>query len=85
MASQGSIPVITHTDVHSPMSVITMRLGERNFIKWSFQFNSTLAGGLFGFFNGTEVAPPRYALNTEGEVLSEETTAYKTWKQINMA
>lgn len=83
MASQGSIPVITHTNVHSLMSVITMRLGEH---KWSIQFQSTLAGnGLFGFFDGTEVAPPRYALNTEGEVLSEETTAYKTWKQTDMA
>lgn len=86
MASRGSIPVLTHNDVHSLMSVITMRLGERNFIKWSFQFQSTLAGsGLFGFYDGSEVAPPRYVLNAEGEVVNEESAAYKTWKQTDMA
>lgn len=86
MAPQASVPVLTHTDVHSLMSVITMRLGERNFIKWRFQFQSTLAGnGLFGFFDGTEVAPPHYVLNDEGEVINEETVAFKTWKQTDMA
>lgn len=81
MTSHGSTHVLIHADVHSLMSVITMRLGERNFIKWSFQFKSTLAGnGLFGFYDGTEVAPPRYVLNTDGEVLNEETEAYKAWK-----
>lgn len=63
-----------------------MRLGERNFIKWSFQFQATLSGnGLFGHFDGTEVSPPRYALDTEGGVTNEETTAYKLWKQTDMA
>lgn len=86
MASRSSIPSLTHADVHSLMSVITMRLGERNFIKWSFQFQSTLAGnGLFGFYDGTEVAPPHYVLNTEGEVINEESAAYKAWKQTDMA
>lgn len=86
MSSRGSIPSLTHADVHSLMSVITMRLSERNFIKWSFQFQSTLAGnGLFGFYDGTEVAPPRYVLNTEGEVINEESAAYKAWKQTDMA
>lgn len=66
--------------------MITIRLGERNFIKWSFQFQSTLAGnGLFGYYDGTDIAPPRYQLNTEGEVLSEESVAYKAWKQNDMA
>lgn len=86
MPSQSSIPSLTHADVHSLMSVITIRLGERNFIKWSFQFQSTLAGnGLFGYYDGTDIAPPRYVLNTEGEVLSEESAAYKAWKQTDMA
>lgn len=77
---------LTHSDVHSLLSVITMRLGERNFIKWSFQFQATLSGnGLFGYFDGSEVPPPRYALDTEGCVTSEETTAYKLWKQTDMA
>lgn len=68
------------------MSVITMHLGERNVIKRSFQFQSTLAGnGLFGFYDGTEVAPHRYVLNIEREIINEEVVAYKTWKQTYMA
>lgn len=80
MTSRGvNSSALTHFDVHSLLSVITMRLSERNFIKWSFQFQSTLArNNLFGFYDGTEVVPPCYALSTEGEVTSEETVAYKT-------
>lgn len=87
MAFRGNtVTALTHSDVHSLLSVITMRLGERNFIKWSFQFQATLSGnGLFGHFDGTEVSPPRYALDTEGGVTNEETTAYKLWKQTDMA
>lgn len=86
MTSRGSTSALTHNDVHSLMSVITIRLGERNFLKWSFQFQSTLAGnGLYGYFDGTEVAPPRYVLSTEGEVINEESAAYKAWKQTDMA
>ncbi|PRQ44692.1 putative RNA-directed DNA polymerase [Rosa chinensis] len=87
MAPQGvTTPSLSHSDVHSLLSIITMRLGERNFIKWSFQFQSTLAGnGLFGFYDGSEVAPPRYVLTSEFEVTKEETTAYRAWKQTDMA
>lgn len=88
MASRGSTStsVLTHADVHSLMSLITIRLGERNFIKWSFQFQSTLAGnGLFGYFDGSEITPPRYVLNTEGEIINEETAVYKAWKQTDTA
>lgn len=46
----------------------------------------TLSGNsLFGYFDGTEVSPPHYALDIEGVVTSEETTAYKLWKQTDMA
>lgn len=87
MAFQGvSLAALTHSDVHSLLSVITVRLGERNFIKWRFQFQATLAGnGLFGYYDGTEVSPPHYALNTEGEAINEETADYKAWKQTDMA
>ncbi|KAK9926705.1 hypothetical protein M0R45_023918 [Rubus argutus] len=87
MAFQGvSLAALTHSDVHSLLSVITVRLGERNFIKWRFQFQATLSGnGLFGYYDGTEVSPPRYALNTEGEAINEETADYKAWKQTDMA
>lgn len=87
MTSRNStMTALTHSDVHSLLSVITLRLGERNFIKWSFQFQATLSGnGLFGYFDGIEVSPPRYALDTEGGVTCEETVAYKLWKQTDMA
>ena len=79
-------PGLTHSDVHSLLSIITMHLGERNFIKWSFQFRSTLGGnGLFGYFDGSEVAPPRYVLTSNGDATNEESAAYKAWKQTDMA
>lgn len=85
-ATTTTIPSLSHSDVHSLLSIITMRLGERNFIKWSFQFQSTLAGnGLFGFFDGSQVAPPRYALTSEDGITNEETATYKAWKQTHMA
>lgn len=81
-----AVPSLSHSDVHSLLSIITMRLGERNFIKWSFQFQSTLAGnGLFGFYDGTEIPPPRYVFTTDGTITAEETAAYKAWKQTDMA
>lgn len=60
MASRSStMTALTHSDVYSLLNVITMRLGERNFIKRSFLFQATLSGnGLFGYFDGTEISPP---------------------------
>ncbi|KAL6219452.1 hypothetical protein ACLB2K_007211 [Fragaria x ananassa] len=38
--------------------MITVRLTESNFVKWSFQFQSVFEGNdLFGHFDGTDVCP----------------------------
>ncbi|KAM5556359.1 hypothetical protein ABKV19_023985 [Rosa sericea] len=77
---------VTQSDVNSLLSMITVRLSENNFVKWSFQFQSVLEGNdLFGFFDGTYPCPPRLALTEDGTVTNEITQAYKQWKKTDEA
>ncbi|PRQ57094.1 putative RNA-directed DNA polymerase [Rosa chinensis] len=66
--------------------MITVRLSESNFVKWSFQFQSVLDGNdLFGYFDGSYPCPPRFVLIEQGEVTREVTSAYRTWKKTDKA
>ncbi|PRQ35183.1 hypothetical protein RchiOBHm_Chr5g0077241 [Rosa chinensis] len=77
---------ITQSDINSLLSMITVKLSESNFVKWSFQFQSVLEGNdLFSYFDGSYPCPPRYVLTEEGSVTSEVTQAYKQWKKIDKA
>ncbi|XP_004310263.1 PREDICTED: uncharacterized protein LOC101298676 [Fragaria vesca subsp. vesca] len=77
---------LTQREVNSILSMITVRLTESNFVKWSFQFQSMLEGGdLFGYYDGTNVCPPRYVLTEDGEVTAEVTEAFKEWKRADKA
>ncbi|BBH03567.1 hypothetical protein Prudu_014481 [Prunus dulcis] len=68
------------------LGMITLRLRDDNFLKWSFQLESVLQGyDLFGHFDGTEVAPPRFAIVDEEGVTSEVTAAYKEWIRADKA
>ena len=68
------------------LGMITLRLRDDNFLKWSFQLESVLQGyDLFGHFDGTEVAPPRFAIVDEEGVTSEVTPAYKEWIRTDKA
>ncbi|PRQ57531.1 putative gag-polypeptide of LTR copia-type [Rosa chinensis] len=66
--------------------MITVKLTENNFVKWSYQFQSVLDGNdIFGFFDGTSPSPPQYVFTEEEGVTTEVTQAYKIWKKTDKA
>ncbi|CAL9002983.1 unnamed protein product, partial [Prunus brigantina] len=66
------------------LGMLTIRLNDDNFLKWSYQLESVLQGyDLFGHFDGSSVAPPKFAI-VEGAT-SEVTTAYKDWIRTDKA
>ncbi|CAL8157871.1 unnamed protein product [Prunus armeniaca] len=74
MASSSSIKV------EGLLGMVTIRLGDDNFLKWSFQIESLLQGyDLFGHFDGSFVPPPKIAILDEIDVTSEVTAAYRDW------
>lgn len=80
------ILAVSQSEINSLLSMITVRLGENNFVKWSYQFQSVLEGNdLFGYFDGSCVCPPRFVLTEQGEVTREITSAYKIWKKTDKA
>ncbi|XP_008235845.1 PREDICTED: uncharacterized protein LOC103334645 [Prunus mume] len=73
MASSSSIKV------EGLLGMVIIRLGDDNFLKWSFQIESLLQGyDLFGHFDGSLVPPPKFAILDES-VTSEVTDAYRDW------
>ncbi|PRQ56559.1 hypothetical protein RchiOBHm_Chr1g0337711 [Rosa chinensis] len=81
-----NIIAMSQSEIRSLLSMITVRLGENNFVKWSFQFQSVLEGiDLFGYFDGTFLCPPGFVLTEQGEVTREITSAYKIWKKTDKA
>ncbi|CAN6689061.1 unnamed protein product [Malus baccata var. baccata] len=68
------------------LGMLTIRLQEDNFAKWSFQFQSVLEGyDLFDYFDGTNVCPPKYVVSLESGVTSEITAAYRDWIKADKA
>ncbi|KAI5317587.1 hypothetical protein L3X38_037294 [Prunus dulcis] len=74
MASSPSIKV------DGLLGMVTIRLGDDNFLKWSFQIESLLQGyDLFGHFDDSLVPPPKFGILDEIGVTSEVTAAYNDW------
>ncbi|XP_048425928.1 uncharacterized protein LOC125470662 [Pyrus x bretschneideri] len=68
------------------LGMLTIRLQEDNFVKWSFQFQSVLEGyDLFDYFDGTNVCPPKYVVSLESRVTTEITAAYREWIKADKA
>lgn len=66
--------------------MLTIRLNDDNFAKWSFQFMLVLEGyDLFDYFDGTYVCPPKYVVCLEKGVTKEITEAYREWIKANKA
>lgn len=62
------------------LGMMTIRLQDDNFVKWSFQFRSMLEGyDLFDHFDGSSVSPPKFMFTKETSITTEITTAYKEW------
>ncbi|CAL2255963.1 unnamed protein product [Prunus armeniaca] len=77
MATSSSSSSIKIDDL---LGMITLRLKDDNFLKWSFQLEYVLHGyDIFGHFDRTDVAPSRFAIVDEEDVTSAVTAAYKEW------
>ncbi|TQD77854.1 hypothetical protein C1H46_036602 [Malus baccata] len=69
----------------SLLGMLTIKLKDDNFAKWSFQFMSLLKGyKLFGHFDGTDVCPPKFVIHTDLGVTKEVTQAFIDWESTNM-
>lgn len=66
--------------------MLTIRLSDDNYLKWSYQLESVLQGyDLFGYLDGSVLAPPKFAILDEEGVTSEVTAAYKDWLRTDKA
>ncbi|CAL2255131.1 unnamed protein product [Prunus armeniaca] len=66
--------------------MVTLRLNDDNFLKWQYQIEFILEGYyLFGHFNGSIIAPPKFAILDEEKVTFEVTGAYKEWLRVDKA
>lgn len=76
----GSTPL----KIDGLLGMLTIRLLDDNYTKWSFQFQSVLEGyDLFNFFDGTNVCPSKYVVSLDSGVTKEITTAYHEWIKAN--
>ncbi|CAL9006084.1 unnamed protein product [Prunus brigantina] len=68
------------------LGMLTIRLTDGNYLKWRYQIESVLeCHDLFGHFDGSSVAPPKYAILDEEGVTSVITAAYKEWLKVDKA
>ncbi|KAB2605268.1 hypothetical protein D8674_004985 [Pyrus ussuriensis x Pyrus communis] len=72
--------------IESLLGMLTIKLNDDNFIKWSYQFGSVLRGyDFFDHFTGDSVCPPKFVITSELGVTNEINAAYKEWVKIDMA
>ncbi|CAN6680567.1 unnamed protein product [Malus baccata var. baccata] len=65
--------------------MLTLRLQDDNFAKWSFQFRSVLeCYDWFVYFDGTNVCPPKYVISLDNaiEYVVGSKTAYEAWTHL---
>lgn len=66
------------------LGIITIRLSEDNFVKWSYQFQSVLQGyNLYGHFDGS--SPSKSVVSKTKGVMGEYAEEYKQWLQVDKA
>ncbi|CAL8176000.1 unnamed protein product [Prunus armeniaca] len=72
--------------IESLLGMLTIRLSDDNYLKWSDQLESVLQGyDLFGYLDGSVFAPLKFAILDEEGVTSEVTAAYKDWLHTDKA
>ncbi|KAI5328682.1 hypothetical protein L3X38_028079 [Prunus dulcis] len=69
------------------LGMLTIRLNDDNFVKWSFQFQSVLQGyDLFDYFDGSSICPPAFVIDTEFGVTNEcvvgSRTSTEAWTHL---
>ncbi|KAM2181670.1 hypothetical protein TB1_031621 [Malus domestica] len=72
--------------IENLLGMLTVKLQDDNFVKWSYQFSSVLRGyDLFAFFTGEAPCPPKYVIDTASGVTNEINAAYKDWVKKDLA
>lgn len=67
------------------LGMLTIKLNDDNFIKWSYQFCSVLRGyDILGHFTGDSVCPPKFVLTPELGVTKQINDSYKEWIKTDM-
>lgn len=68
MASSG-------VKIEGLLGMLTIKLTDKNFSKWVFQFKSVLKGyKLFDNFDGTAVCPPKFVIDTTPKFVIDTTS-----------
>ncbi|KAB2635714.1 hypothetical protein D8674_026248 [Pyrus ussuriensis x Pyrus communis] len=68
------------------LAMLTIRLGEHNYTKWSFQFKSVLKGyKLFDHFDGSVPCPSKFVVSVEIGVTKELIVAFQDWETTDLS
>lgn len=68
----------TTVKIDGLLRMLTIKLGDQNYTKWAFQFKSILKGyKRYDHFDGTNVCPPRFVLNSKTRVTKEMTISFQ--------
>ncbi|KAB2600315.1 hypothetical protein D8674_010586 [Pyrus ussuriensis x Pyrus communis] len=68
------------------LGMLTIKLKDRNFSNWVFQFKSVLKGyKLFDHFDGSAVCPPKFIIDLDHGVTNDINGAFLEWETIDMA
>lgn len=68
------------------LGMLTIRLGEHNYAKWSFQFKAVLKGyKLFDHFDGSATCPSKFVVSAETGVTKELTVAFQDWETTDLS
>ncbi|KAM2087629.1 hypothetical protein EV1_031471 [Malus domestica] len=77
--------MVNQVKIEGLLGMLTIKLNDDNFLKWSFQFSSVLRGyDLLDHFTGDSLCPPKFVLTPELGVTIEVNVAYKDWVKIDM-
>ncbi|CAN6711360.1 unnamed protein product [Malus baccata var. baccata] len=72
--------------VEGLLDMLTIKLNDKNFSKWVFQFKSVMKGyKMFGHFDGTAVCPSKFVVDSERGVTNMITEAFLEWESIDLA
>ncbi|KAM1385104.1 hypothetical protein PS2_031265 [Malus domestica] len=76
----------SNVKIEGLLGMLTVKLQDDNFVKWSFQFQSVLRGyDLFDHFTGDDPCPLRFVIDAEAGVTNEVTVVYKDWVKKDLA
>ncbi|KAM2404193.1 hypothetical protein ACFXTH_031537 [Malus domestica] len=76
----------SNVKIEGLLGMLTVKLQDDNFVKWSFQFQSVLRGyDLFDHYTGDDPCPLRFVIDAEAGVTNEVTVVYKDWVKKDLA